>query len=84
MKYAEHGNLKKNLSNIVKSKWLVKLEKLYFLIFGLNNIHQQNLIHCDFHHGNILFDYEILFISDLGLCSSLLSMRPHYLYIQLK
>src|SRR6185369_101985 len=31
--------------------------------------HKQGLIHCDFHHGNILSSYgSILSISDLGLC----------------
>jgi len=68
MNYAENGNLKKNLPNIVKEKWVVKLKKLYNIIKGLNNIHQQKLVHCDFHHGNILFGEDILSISDLGLC----------------
>ncbi len=84
MGYAENGNLRKNLPNIVKDKWVVKLRKLYNIIKGLDHIHQQKLVHCDFHHGNILFEQGILSISDLGLCCSLLSMRPHYLYIQLK
>ncbi|CAI2192115.1 13040_t:CDS:2, partial [Funneliformis geosporum] len=36
---------------------------------GLNEIHQKSLIHCDFHHGNILnLRNKILSISDLGLC----------------
>ncbi len=70
MKYAKEGSLRKNLPNIVKYKWIVKLYKLHSIISGLNAIHQQKMIHCDFHHGNILnsdFTY-ILSISDLGLC----------------
>ncbi len=70
MKYAKEGSLRKNLPNIVKDKWIVKLYKLHSIISGLNAIHQQKMIHCDFHHGNILnsdFTY-ILSISDLGLC----------------
>ncbi len=84
MEYAENGSLGKNLQNLVKEKWIVKLRKLEEIISGLEIIHQQKLIHCDFHHGNILNQGYSLSISDLGLCSSLLSMRPHYLYIQLK
>ncbi len=84
MKYAENGSLRKNLQDIVKEKWIVKLKKLQDIISGLEIIHQQKLIHCDFHHSNILNQKYRLSISDLGLCSSLLSMRPHYLYIQLK
>ncbi len=86
MYHAKYGSLNKNLSNIIKDEWIDKLKKLGSIINGLNIIHQQKMVHCDFHHGNILdinFGY-ILSISDLGLCCSLLSMRPHYLYIQLK
>ncbi len=68
MDYAENGNLRKNLPNINNDKWIDKLRKLYFIIKGLDNIHQQKLVHCDFHHGNILLEQKILSISDLGLC----------------
>ncbi len=68
MEYAENGSLRKNLQNIVKEKWIVKLRKLQEIISGLEIIHQQNLIHCDFHHGNILNQEYSLSISDLGLC----------------
>ena len=68
MKYAENGSLRKNLQNIVKNKWIVKLLKLKEIIGVLNTIHQNNLIHCDFHHGNILNQKYGLFISNLGLC----------------
>src|SRR6266536_2774189 len=59
---------KKNLQNIVKDKWIVKLLKLQEIIIGLEKIHQQKLVHCDFHHGNILNQEKKLSISDLGLC----------------
>src|SRR6266542_2448940 len=68
MEYAENGSLRKNLKNIVKEKWIVKLRKLQEIISGLEIIHQQNLIHCDFHHGNILNQTYRLSISDLELC----------------
>jgi len=69
MKYAKNSNLGKNLLNVVKSRWISKLLILNNIISGLNEIHQQNLIHCDFHNGNILNIKKMLFsISDLGLC----------------
>ncbi|CAI2175017.1 6367_t:CDS:2 [Funneliformis geosporum] len=69
MKYAEKNDLRKNLSNIFNQKWIIKLFNLYSIINGLSQIHQQNLIHCDFHHGNILnTSSNNLSISDLGLC----------------
>jgi len=70
MKYSKNGSLKKNLPVIIKFKWISKLFKLKSIISGLDKIHQQKLIHCDFHHGNILSPYSsnILSISDLGLC----------------
>jgi len=71
MNYAENGSLKKNLSDIIKDKWMSKLMKLESIINGLNIIHQQKMVHCDFHHGNILNTNSefILSISDLGLCT---------------
>src|SRR6266498_57359 len=68
MNYAKNGSLRKNLPNIIKNKWVVKLKKLYYIISGLNTIHQQKFVHCDFHHGNILDQDYFLSISDLGLC----------------
>src|SRR5688572_15168299 len=70
MSYAKDGSLKKSLPNIINDKWIIKLKKLVSIIRGLDIIHQQNVIHCDFHHGNILNSYSnsILSISDLGLC----------------
>ncbi len=68
MKYANDGSLKKNLQNTAKDNWMVKLVKLQEIIIGLTTIHQQNLVHCDLHHGNILKQNYSLSISDLGLC----------------
>ncbi len=39
MRYAENGSLKKNLQNIAKDKWIVKLRKLQEIISGLETIH---------------------------------------------
>src|SRR5436190_633849 len=67
--YANNGNLRGCLTKIVKSDRKQKLHMLYTIIAGLNEIHQQNLIHCDFHDGNILSHEENkIYISDLVLC----------------
>src|SRR5688572_23666963 len=72
MKYVKDGSLRKALPKIVKDKWIVKLLKLYCIINGLNTIHEQKIIHCDLHFGNILYSKAYskytLSISDLGLC----------------
>ena len=84
MKYSKNGSLMKELPNILKSKWIKKLLKLKSIISGLDKIHQQKLIHCDFHHGNILNPYSnsISSISDLGLCSLLINNEIiHFMHI---
>jgi serine/threonine protein kinase len=68
MEYANKGNLKGCLTEVANN-WKQKLFILYKIIVGLNNIHKEGLIHCNFHNGNILynkyddFTYRI-FISD--------------------
>jgi len=76
MSYAEYGSLKKNLSKIVKDIWLKKLIYLYTIVNGLNVMHQEKMIHCDFHHGNILKTSIgiVLSINDLGLCKPIESI----------
>ncbi|CAI2188470.1 2641_t:CDS:2 [Funneliformis geosporum] len=53
-----------------------KFSRLNNIIYGLNEIHKQKLVHCDLHSGNILngkinSDGEVeitSYITDLGLC----------------
>src|SRR5215213_2421606 len=71
MRYAAEGDFKKYLkSNYARQKgWNNKIKKLYNIISGLNTLHQEKLIHSDFHSGNILY-FEYLseaMITDLGL-----------------
>ncbi|GBB88836.1 hypothetical protein RclHR1_15450001 [Rhizophagus clarus] len=69
MDYANNGNLRGNLTKLIGYSWNQRLFMLYGIISALNEIHEQNLIHCDFHDGNILnHDKDQVFISDLGLC----------------
>src|SRR6266542_4523071 len=72
MKYYRLGSLKdyitKNFHNI---KWCEKLNILKNIVEGLDHIHNQNIIHRDFHSGNILYENEIdIAISDLGISKS--------------
>ena len=82
MEYANKGNLRENLSRIVKNNWNQKLLMLYEIISGLSKIHEENLIHCDFHDGNILNhndeNKDKIYISDLGLCQPVKSFLKKY------
>ncbi|POG71962.1 kinase-like domain-containing protein, partial [Rhizophagus irregularis DAOM 181602=DAOM 197198] len=87
MDYANKGNLRRNLTRIVKSGWDHKLYMLYEIISGLDDIHRLNLIHCDFHDGNILNNNnnkdeenkaDRIYISDLGLCQPVKSFLKEY------
>jgi serine/threonine protein kinase len=55
--------------------WLIKIKALSGIIQGLNEIHQKQIVHHDFHTGNILASITTLnlhsnsiYISDMGLC----------------
>ncbi|RGB28009.1 kinase-like domain-containing protein, partial [Rhizophagus diaphanus] len=74
MEYAENGSLRQRLNNSFNSmNWEEKLKILLKISNGLKNIHDKNLVHNDFHCGNILsgeinnVDFFI-YITDLGLC----------------
>ncbi|RHZ64164.1 hypothetical protein Glove_326g76 [Diversispora epigaea] len=73
MEFAEDGNLHRNLMlNIDEITWQKKLERLYCIATGLEQIHNNNLIHRDLHSGNILMGVNGILgsirIADLGLC----------------
>ncbi|POG58904.1 kinase-like domain-containing protein [Rhizophagus irregularis DAOM 181602=DAOM 197198] len=79
MDYANNGNLRVNLTRIIKINWYQKLYMLHDIISGLYDIHLQNLVHCDFHDGNILNHNERkIYISDLGLCQPVKSFLKKY------
>jgi len=68
MDYVEGGDLKQFLSN-KQLKFYEKLGELFSIAEGLEEIHRQNLIHRDFHSGNILKNGSwSCKITDLGLC----------------
>ncbi|RGB29782.1 kinase-like domain-containing protein [Rhizophagus diaphanus] len=74
MNYVNNGNLRSNLTKIIKYNWKQKLYLLYQIISGLSEIHEQQMIHCNFHDGKILIhkynerEEDKVYISGLRLC----------------
>ena len=69
LKYIENGSLRQHLNNNFNSfDWGSKLSHLYDIASGLKHIHENKLIHQDFHCGNILCNDKYSYITDLGLC----------------
>src|SRR5579871_6665732 len=74
MEYAQCGSLRHHLNNSFNSlNWNDKLINLRYIAHGLRTIHENGLIHHDFHRGNILnnkFSDSTVYslITDLGLC----------------
>src|SRR5437764_1912726 len=70
MKYATDGSLRQYLNNSFNSMgWGGKLIILRDITIGLKSIHDNRLIHHDFHCGNILNNSKSwTYITDLGLC----------------
>src|ERR1051325_1634313 len=71
MAYAQNGSLRQHLNNSFNSlSWNNKLHNLYCISRGLKEIHENLLIHRNFHCGNILLGENVsdFLITDLGLC----------------
>lgn len=71
MQYLPEGNLRHYLSNKNKELTLKdKISQLLHIAQGLKDLHQKNLVHRDFHSGNILKGIKKTdcLITDLGLC----------------
>src|SRR5436190_22656093 len=59
-KYYESGDLTHYVTNdFYNIDWYDKLYRLYDIISGLKNIHHANIIHKDYHSGNIFITDEI-------------------------
>ena len=72
MKYYQLGSLRDYLTkNFYSIKWSEKLQALQNIVAGLQHLHNQEIIHRDFHSGNILYenDWDVV-ISDLGISKS--------------
>ncbi|CAB5379103.1 unnamed protein product [Rhizophagus irregularis] len=71
LEYAEGGNFNNYLEkNYERFDWFIGLKVLTNIIEGLNKIHEKQMVHHDFHIGNILFidnNYNVVRISDVVL-----------------
>ncbi|RIB08053.1 kinase-like domain-containing protein, partial [Gigaspora rosea] len=70
MQYAKQGSLRKLLdSRYHDFNWTCKVDNLYYIAQGLYTIHKANLVHKDFHSGNIVNQNLFYpYITDFGLC----------------
>ncbi|RHZ89620.1 hypothetical protein Glove_13g97 [Diversispora epigaea] len=79
LEYAKDGNLREYLKiNFNNIKWNQKLANLWYLSYNLTNIHELDIVHQDFHPGNILsYNFKNrLDVSDFGL-SKLIGANPN-------
>ncbi|RHZ80164.1 hypothetical protein Glove_139g116 [Diversispora epigaea] len=79
LQYATDGNLREYLKiNFNNINWEQKLHNLWRLSYRLMNIHKLDIVHQDFHPGNILsYDFKSnLNITDFGL-SKLIGANPN-------
>src|ERR1043165_2515047 len=68
MEFAPLGSLYAYLNN--NMTWKEKITALLDISIGLSALHNNDLIHQDFHPGNLLFNnQQALLISDFGLCN---------------
>jgi serine/threonine protein kinase len=85
LEYADGGNFYNywiSNGNHRNFNWHNKIRTLYNIIKGLKEIHQKQMVHCDFHTGNILFTIlrKKTYISDMGLCREVGNMDEAKLY----
>ncbi|POG70628.1 kinase-like domain-containing protein [Rhizophagus irregularis DAOM 181602=DAOM 197198] len=97
LEYAEGGNFNNYLDkNYENFDWLSGLKVLTNVIKGLSEIHQKQMVHRDFHVGNILFirystyssrhnihkdnDDYDACISDMGLCKKIDDINETSIY----
>ena len=84
LEYAEGGRFNDYLiRNYENFDWKSKRLALRYIINGLKEIHQRQLVHYNLHTGNILFKYldsTFTCISDLGLCGEVDNMDQTKIY----
>ncbi|GES81589.1 kinase-like domain-containing protein [Rhizophagus clarus] len=81
LEYANSGSLNNSHNNIIKNYyWNEKLYVLSGIVRGLRKLHENEMIHCDLHTGNILVSLGFhsysksgnsgsdIYVSDMGLC----------------
>src|SRR5688572_13404576 len=76
--YAKGGSF----NNLIKrdNSWYDNINRLKYTIKGLAEIHEKNMVHRDFHTGNILLGGRAAFISDMGLCGEVNNVDATKIY----
>ena len=69
--------LQKNHSNLTLKDRIIMFHRLCKSLYCL---HEEGLIHCDLHSGNILVDGGRCYITDLGLCGPVDDESPNKIY----
>ncbi|RHZ80676.1 hypothetical protein Glove_132g174 [Diversispora epigaea] len=82
MKYAKYGSLRNLLNNKFEQlTWRKKYNILLEVVIGLTNIHEIDLMHKDFHPGNIVnLTLALSYITDFGLCKPVTENDPENIY----
>jgi serine/threonine protein kinase len=92
LQYAKGGNYNDYISsNIINWAWKERLKELHDIIKGLKKIHENKIVHRDFHTGNILSliddyyanssnPYGSIYISDMGLCGDVSNTEETKIY----
>ncbi|RHZ74574.1 hypothetical protein Glove_220g30 [Diversispora epigaea] len=69
LEYAKNGDLHHFIhKNFEASTWSDKIKYLHYIIIGIEDIHEKNIVHRDLHSGNILVNNHHTIITDLGFC----------------
>ena len=86
LEYAEGGNFNDWINEKYETyNWFDRILTLFSIISGLKEIHEKNMVHCDFHTGNILiksdgFMRNDAYISDMGLCGKVGNLDKTEIY----
>src|ERR1051325_3211539 len=80
MNYCESGDLTCYITNeFFNISWYDKLHKLLGVINGLKNMHNADIIHKDYHSGNIFIGYFVM-TGDLGISKSAIEEDDEEIY----
>jgi len=85
MRYYQNGDLHKYLETIKGDlNWKEKIDMLWGIAGGLDDVHKRNLVHKDLHGGNLLVEDESVStdarIADLGLCGPVEKTTNDHIY----
>ena len=80
MDYCESGDLAHFVTNdFFNISWYDKLHKLLGIVNGLKSMHNADIIHKDYHSGNIFIGYFVM-TGDLGISKSAMEEDDDEIY----